>query len=513
MMFSTLGRSSTARALALAGFALPLAAQTTLQGLGTAAANLTVTDMSPDGSAVVGVNSAGIHVWTTTNPTFTLVSTGSGSDASVCNGGTFVSATRPNPSNGNANTAARLDVSTGVWSFLPSLGGQSGSSVSSAYQMNGDGLVVVGLAWVSAQKAHAFRWDPVNGTVDLGTMEGGTASSSRGEFVSADGNTVVGWDSDPNTGVWRAARWDNGVESLIGCLNPADPINGPSHAYAASSNGAYIVGESSTGLFTPQNWNEDHAFRWDAINGLIDLGTTTVDPNGWGNHDTLPAGVSDDGLTAVGSAGIGPFGRQPFISRAGTGMSFLKDYLVALGVPQASAWTFIDVQGISGDGRVICGSGTNPSAVREAYRIELAPVSTSYCTAKVNSLGCTPAISGTGIASATSALPFVVGASNVLNNKNGLLYYGYSPLAGPFQGGFKCVASPSIRTPLQFSGGSTSGDDCTGAYAYDFNARIQGSLDPLLIIGEVVYCQYWSRDPASASTTGLTNGLSFTIFP
>jgi probable HAF family extracellular repeat protein len=498
--------------LALAGFALPLTAQTTLQGLGTTVTNLTVTDMSPDGSAVVGVASGGIYVWTTTNPTFTLVSTGSGGDASVCNGGTFVSATRQDPANANANTAARLDCTTGVWTFLPGLGGQSGSSVSSAYQINGDGQVVVGLGWVTSNRAHAFRWDPVNGTVDLGTMLGSTQNNSRGESVSADGNTVVGWDSDPNTGVWRAARWDNGVESLIGCLNPADPINGPSHAYAASSNGAYITGESSTGLITPQNWNEDHAFRWDAINGLIDLGTTPVDPTGWGNHDTLPAGISDDGRTTVGIAGIGPFGRSPYISREGSGVTKLKDYLVALGVPQASAWTFIDVQGISGDGRVICGSGTNPSAVREAYRIELAPLATAYCTAKVNSQGCTPSISGTGIASMTSGLPFTVGASNVLNNKNGLMYYGFSPLAGPFQGGFKCVASPSIRTPLQLSGGSTSGDDCTGTYAFDFNVLIQ-SGDPMLTVGTLIYCQYWSRDPATLSTTGLTDGLSFTIFP
>jgi probable HAF family extracellular repeat protein len=498
-----------AGAIALAALSVPSSAQATLQGLGTSIPNLTVTDMSPDGSALVATDGSSIYVWTTGNPTFTLASSGGGWDCRVSNGGAYISSTRPDPVTGN-DTPARLDVSTGQWLFLGGLGGQSGTSIGSAYDINGDGQVVVGLGWISATNAHAFRWDPINGMIDLGTLQGG--SDSRANGVSADGATVVGWDSDPNTGVWRAARWDNGVESLIGCLNPADPINGPSHAYAASSNGAYITGESSTGLITPQNWNEDHAFRWDAINGLIDLGTTPVDPTGWGNHDTLPAGISDDGRTTVGIAGIGPFGRSPYISREGSGVTKLKDYLVALGVPQASAWTFIDVQGISGDGRVICGSGTNPSAVREAYRIELAPLATAYCTAKVNSQGCTPSISGTGIASMTSGLPFTVGASNVLNNKNGLMYYGFSPLAGPFQGGFKCVASPSIRTPLQLSGGSTSGDDCTGTYAFDFNVLIQ-SGDPMLTVGTLIYCQYWSRDPATLSTTGLTDGLSFTIFP
>jgi hypothetical protein len=136
-----------------------------------------------------------------------------------------------------------------------------------------------------------------------------------------------------------------------------------------------------------------------------------------------------------------------------------------------------------------------------------------YGTAKVNSLGCTPSIGWSGAPSASVAGPFLVTASNVLSNKTGLLFYGFAPDAQPFQGGTKLVANPVRRTALQNSGGNPPPDDCSGTYGLDMNARIQGGADPSLVAGAHVFCQYWSRDPASPSSTGLTNGLSFLIGP
>jgi hypothetical protein len=137
----------------------------------------------------------------------------------------------------------------------------------------------------------------------------------------------------------------------------------------------------------------------------------------------------------------------------------------------------------------------------------------SYCIGKVNSLGCTPSITWVGFASASSAAAFPVGALNVLNQKNGLLFYGSKPVAVPFQGGVKCVKSPTIRTAVQSSAGSASGNDCSGTLTFDFNAWIQSGVDAQLAAGEEVFCQYWSRDPASPSTTSLSNALSFLINP
>jgi hypothetical protein len=76
-----------------------------------------------------------------------------------------------------------------------------------------------------------------------------------------------------------------------------------------------------------------------------------------------------------------------------------------------------------------------------------------------------------------------------------------------------CVKSPIRRTASQNSGGSASGSDCTGAFSFNFNARIQSGVDPTLVVGSEVFCQYWSRDTASPSTTSLSNALRFVIDP
>jgi hypothetical protein len=113
------------------------------------------------------------------------------------------------------------------------------------------------------------------------------------------------------------------------------------------------------------------------------------------------------------------------------------------------------------------------------YAYGAPPPATIYCTAKVNSQGCTPAIASSGVPSASSASAFDITAANVLNNKNGLYFYGTSgALAAPFQGGFLCVQAPIQRTVVQPSGGNPPPSDCSGSYTFDFNAWIQGGTDP-----------------------------------
>lgn len=142
------------------------------------------------------------------------------------------------------------------------------------------------------------------------------------------------------------------------------------------------------------------------------------------------------------------------------------------------------------------------------------PAPTTYCTAKVNSLGCTPAISSAGSPSASHATAFRIRATNVVSSSFGLLIYSKTGAdAKPFQGGLLCVASPVLRTALQASGGSPPPKDCTGVFAFEFNDFIASGKDPGLLAGQPVWTQYWYRDQGSASGTGLTDGLHFTICP
>jgi hypothetical protein len=146
---------------------------------------------------------------------------------------------------------------------------------------------------------------------------------------------------------------------------------------------------------------------------------------------------------------------------------------------------------------------------------------TTYCTAKTNSLGCVPAIGANGTPSATTGTGFVVSGSYVRNNKSGLLFYGVSGQAsGAFQNGVLCVKAPIKRTPATVSGGSPTGNDCTGVYSIDMNAFAVGALGgtPLAALttpGTVVDCQWWGRDPgfAAPNNTTLTDGLEYVVGP
>jgi hypothetical protein len=148
------------------------------------------------------------------------------------------------------------------------------------------------------------------------------------------------------------------------------------------------------------------------------------------------------------------------------------------------------------------------------YVVSIYPIGPqTYCTGKLNSIGCPPFVGSVGSPDVNSAAPFDVKCINLLNQKNGFLFYGFAQVATPFQGGWLCVAPPTQRTLIQSSGGSASGNDCTGEFHYDFNARIQSGVDPALNAGQEVFAQYWSRDPASPSTTSLSNALWFVVNP
>ena len=147
------------------------------------------------------------------------------------------------------------------------------------------------------------------------------------------------------------------------------------------------------------------------------------------------------------------------------------------------------------------------------YDASYAPGPTIYCAGKLNSQGCVPAIDFTGSASASSASPFLITATNIVPHRRGFLFYGYAKDDVPFQGGTYCILQPTRRTRGQDSlGGPTP---CTGTYSFDFNQRIQSGADPFLVPGAFVYAQYWFRDPADPQgfASGLSNAICFGIAP
>ena len=182
------------------------------------------------------------------------------------------------------------------------------------------------------------------------------------------------------------------------------------------------------------------------------------------------------------------------------------------------AWPSFDgLRGTLGAGT----PGASGGALNTHFNFALcAPPPTVYCTAKLNSLGCTPSIGATGTASASATSGFSVTCAQLLNNKVGLLIYSLSGQAAtPFAGGFLCLASPLRRTPASGTGGNPPPNDCSGALAIDMNAFASGALGgtphpALKVPGSVVDTQFWSRDPSSPPTgVSLSAGLEYVVGP
>ncbi len=137
----------------------------------------------------------------------------------------------------------------------------------------------------------------------------------------------------------------------------------------------------------------------------------------------------------------------------------------------------------------------------------------AYCTAKVDSVGCSPVFTFTGAPSLSGPDDFVVRATSVRSHAFGILARGVGPNQSPFRGGLLCVAQPIARVAKLSSRGSSAALDCSGQLAFDVTHAWMQSAG--LSAGSSAYLQWIYRDPAhpDGSGVGLSGGLSFTVCP
>lgn len=139
----------------------------------------------------------------------------------------------------------------------------------------------------------------------------------------------------------------------------------------------------------------------------------------------------------------------------------------------------------------------------------------NYCTAGTSLNGCVPTLSATGSPSAAAASGFVISASGVDGNRNGLLYYGIAPTSMPFAAGYLCIAAPRQRMgQAQYTGGTAGG--CDGSLSVDLQTFATGhpaALAMPLTAGMTLYFQASVRDNGSPENRVMSDAIAVTLAP
>ena len=243
-------------------------------------------------------------------------------------------------------------------SFSPTAAPCSGS-LSSAYDVSRDGQVIVGIANDGCALAHAFRWTPSTGMIDLGSSVQGKASLAGG--VSGDGRVAVGYQ---DTGTFRSgARWLDGREELI---PGTDGFVG--QARAANIEGSIVVGQTCR----PALLDDQSAWVWTAQGGTKCLPAPAKIASPGPAILVQANATSDDGQVIGGAQNVGGSSDSNAIVWIGGRPAYLKDLLRANGVPNAFA-TYAntgEITGMTPDGRILVGWGAAALGFR-AYIVVL----------------------------------------------------------------------------------------------------------------------------------------------
>lgn len=298
-----------------------------LTWIGTGAA----LDVSSDGRYVVGTNSSNSAFrWDSSGGTQLLGFTGIG--FSVSADGSVVVGWQNSPT---LQQGVRWTAQTGAVVLMAS----DGTAVRTARKVSADGSVVVG-ALNAPSSSSGYRWTAADQAIPLGGPASG-GSYGIADAITSDGTYIV-TNHNGNTPLYRLGGPSGPV--ALGTLPGNTAASG--FAYDISDDGAVIVGEASNGAHSVP-------FRWTSTTGMqeIPLLTSGVSGRAWS--------VSDGGSVIVGAT---DGANGAFIWDASDGTRYLGDVLSGLGVDMTGVALY-DAYGVSADGTVIVGDGSNGAFV------------------------------------------------------------------------------------------------------------------------------------------------------
>gem|GEM_PF-2709324 len=228
--------------------------------------------------------------------------------------------------------------------------------------MSADGNAIVGFGssaggtvgfGSSAGGTQAYVWTEAVGVTPLGWLGGAVAGTSEANGISDSGAIVVGQST--GTGPeFLPFKWVSGGAGITSLALVPGSTEGS--AEDVSGDGAIIVGQCSTA-------DVPRATLWNAVGTPIDLGLLP----GGGSYSVAVA-TNFDGSVVVGYAADADGDSRAFVWEAGTGMRDLRDLLVNQGLePKLRGWRLESVNSISSSGKVVVGTGFNPTGRREAF--------------------------------------------------------------------------------------------------------------------------------------------------
>lgn len=294
-----------------------------------------------------------------------------------------------------------------------------------------------------------------------------------------------------------------------------------------SADGRFVAFASTGGLVAADTNGVSDVYVKDLATGAISLASVSV--GGTAAGATYPSLSADGRHVSFSStsnqlvAGTSNPWAEIYIRDLTLGLTARACLSPANGEPNQRT----EFSALSGNGRRIAMISyasnivlpdNSPGAPDVIVRDRGAPAApTVYCIAAQNSLGCTPSVTFSGTPSASLASGFTLTASQLLNQKSGMLFYSVTGANNtPFGGGWLCVAPPLRRTPAVSTNGSPFGvNDCSGFLSRDFNTWIQTGGDPLLVAGREIWAQLYSRDPGfpPPNNVNLTEAINFLVLP
>jgi hypothetical protein len=345
-------------------------------------------------------------------------------------------------------------------------------------------------------------WVPI--TVDATVYNPGYLASA----VWLESNTSGGWTQAASSYLYDVG-WSNVLDNVSGggdiLLGDILSYNARYARWSHTWLGEGVFAFSATSH--PDNGATDTDTLYITVDGTAPTTPASVDstshaPYVWSCNTAIDAywSASSDNLSGVAGYAVSidgdPNGDPGYAINAwGTSTTFYVS-------PAPYAVYYVHVRALDYSGNA---SGVATSL---PYYVSVTTAS-PYCVAKMNSAFCTPSIGYTGTPQIYSgADDFHIRATDVINQKNGILFWSTSYAAFPFQGGTMCVGAPRYRTPQMNSGGNpASFYDCSGVFDLHMSHAFTQSIG--MQTGVWYYCQMWYRDPADAHTTGLTDALWF----